>query len=356
MRLSRLEKLRSRMEREAWEALLIAHAPNRTYMTGFTGSSGYALVTLKEALLFTDFRYRKQSRDETAHFRVIEHAPRAIETICAAVKELNIRRLGFEQNHLPVSQYFAYRDALPDVELFPTEDVVETLRVIKEEAEIARIARAAAIADEVFAEIAAFIDGNVTERDIAAELEYRMRKKGAASAAYPLIVVSGERTSLPHGRPTDKKPESGDLITMDFGANVEGYLSDLTRTVVLGRCSDRHKELYRIVLEANRTALAGIKPGMTGKEADALARDVIAGHGYGDYFGHGLGHGIGLEIHEITRLSQQSETVLEPGMVITVEPGIYMPGVGGVRIEDDILITDSGSRVLTHSDKQLLEL
>jgi Xaa-Pro aminopeptidase len=276
------------------------------------------------------------------------------ETIRETALALGIRRLAVEKHQLTLDAYLTYQEELKNIELVPVKDVVEKLRVIKDEEEIAMIERAAALADQAFEHILSFIKPGVTEREIAVELQYRIQRGGAFGFAYNMIIASGERSALPHGVASDKPIGDNEFLTMDFGANYEGYLCDLTRTVFVGTPSDKHREIYEIVLEANRTALEGIRPGMSSKEADSLGRNVIEKYGYGEYFGHGLGHGFGMEIHENPFLSQQKETPLLPGMVVTVEPGIYIPGFGGVRIEDDILITDSGIRVLTRSDKSLI--
>ncbi|MFC4305142.1 M24 family metallopeptidase [Cohnella boryungensis] len=354
---SRLSRLREAMEKTQVEGFLFWHPPNRRYVTGFKGSSGYALVTADEQLLLTDFRYMTQAREQADGFDVVRHATDAMETVAEQTRRLGIRRLGFESRLVTVAQFDSMRAALGELDYVPMTDTVEKLRGVKDEYEIGCLEKGARIAEAAFEETLGLIRPGVTERRIAAELEYRMRLLGADCGAYPFIVASGERSALPHGSASGKEIGRNEFVTLDFGANVDGYLSDITRTVFVGTPSERHRELYSVVLEANLTALRGLGPGINGKVGDALARDVIAARGYGEYFGHGLGHGIGLEIHESLRLAVSAEsTVLEPGNVLTVEPGIYMPGFGGVRIEDDIVITDSGNRVLNSSPKELLVL
>lgn len=238
----------------------------------------------------------------------------------------------------------------------PVSGVVEKLRLIKTESEIKILKEAADIADAAFKHILEFIRPGVTELEVSNELEFFMRKAGAISSSFDIIVASGYRSALPHGVASDKIIETGDFVTLDFGAYYKGYVSDITRTVAVGKPDDKLKEIYGIVLEAQLRGLAGIKPGMTGKEADALTRNFIAQKGYGENFGHSTGHGIGLEVHEGPALSIKSDTVLEPGMVVTVEPGIYIPGLGGVRIEDDTLITKDHNETLNHSTKELIIL
>ena len=353
----RLARLRAALLELKLDGMLVSHGPNRRYMTGFAGSAGYALVSAEEALLLTDFRYAAQAAAQAACFQVAQHAVRPYETLAEHVRRLGIRRLGVEGRHLTLSAASLLQEAIgAGTECVPANDVVEKLRNVKDAGEIRTLERAAAIAEDALAHVLGYIRPGVTERRIAAELEYRMRLLGADAGWSPLIVASGERSALPHGIASDKEIAYGEFVTLDFGAIVDGYMSDVTRTVFVGRPSDRHREVYAAVLEANLAAIGGLGPGMTGKEGDSLGRDVIESRGYGEYFGHGLGHGIGLEIHEHLRLSRESESVLEPGNVLTVEPGIYIPGFGGVRIEDDVLVTETGIRVLTSSSKELLVL
>jgi Xaa-Pro aminopeptidase len=234
--------------------------------------------------------------------------------------------------------------------------MIEKLRLIKTDSEIKILKEAARIADAAFDHILQFIHPGISELDISNELEFFMRSSGATSSSFDTIVASGQRSALPHGVATDKVIENGDLITMDYGAYYQGYVSDITRTVAVGEPSVQLKDIYEIVLEAQRLGVAGIKAGMSGKEADALTRNYITEKGYGEYFGHSTGHGIGLEVHEGPALSLKSNIVLEPNMVVTIEPGIYIPGLGGVRIEDDTLITSEGNELLTHSVKELIIL
>jgi Xaa-Pro aminopeptidase len=348
----RVDRLRKLLEQHDLEALFVTNAVNRRYLSGFTGSSGYLVVTPQDAILFTDFRYREQAPQQAKDFRVIEHQADPAETIAATLKELGVTRLGFEQHDLSYASYQSYQSKL-GVTLVAADKLIEQLRMVKDEQEVQLIETACELVDRTYEHMLGFIKPGMTERDVALELEFYMRANGADSTSFSTIVVSGVRSSLPHGGPTDKVLEKGDFVTLDFGAYMNGYCSDITRTVVLGEPTDRHREIYDIVLEAQLTALERIRPGMTGKEADAIARDLIARYGYGEHFGHGLGHGLGMEIHEEPRLSRTGEYVLEPGMIVTVEPGIYIPGFGGVRIEDDVVVTETGVRRLTKSSKQL---
>ncbi|WP_199615960.1 M24 family metallopeptidase [Paenibacillus alkalitolerans] len=354
MSVRRLEKLRSKFDELQVDGMLIASPHNRRYMTGFTGTAGVVLITLDDAALITDFRYTAQAEEQAAAFRTIRQGVKLSETVKETAVAMGIERLGIEKHLITLDTFLTYEEELKGIRLVPVKDVVESLRNVKDDDEIALIKKAAGLADKAFEHILTRVRPGVREREIAAELQYYMQTGGAFGFAYSMIIASGERSALPHGVASDKRIGNDEFVTMDFGANYEGYLCDLTRTVFVGKPSEKHKEIYNIVLEANMTVLERIRPGMSSKEADSLGRDVIGKYGYGDYFGHGLGHGFGLEIHENPFMSQQRETELLPGMVLTVEPGIYIPGFGGVRIEDDILLTETGVEVLTRSDKSLI--
>ncbi|OZB98913.1 Xaa-Pro peptidase family protein [Paenibacillus sp. XY044] len=356
MEAQRLNKVREEFDRQGIDGLLISSPYNRRYVTGFTGTAGFVAITKEQAWLVTDFRYTRQATEQAKEYQVQQHTGQPLEMIREKLSAAGVRKLGFEQNHLTHASFQTYVEAFRDFELIPTQNIVEKLRGIKDEREQEHIRKAIEITDMAFEHILGFMKPGVSERDVATELEYFMRKNGAVSSAYPTIVASGVRSALPHGLASPKLLGRDEFVTLDFGANYEGYCSDLTRTVFIGEPTKRHQEIYRIVLEANRTTLEGLKPGITGKEGDSLARDCIAGYGYGEYFGHGLGHAFGLEIHELMNFSQKTEERLEPGMILTVEPGIYLPDFGGVRIEDDILVTDTGIEVLTKSNKELIVL
>jgi Xaa-Pro aminopeptidase len=353
--MEKLIKLRSNFSAKGIDALLITSPFNRRYVTNFTGSAGVVLLTSEEALFITDFRYVEQAEKQCAGFTIIQHGASIVEEIAQQIKKYGVQKLGFEQEHLTYSIFTSYKNAI-EAELIPTSGLVEKLRLIKTEAEIKILKEAADIADAAFKHILDFIRPSITELDVANELEFFMRKAGATSSSFDIIVASGYRSALPHGVASDKLIEKGDFITLDFGAYHKGYVSDITRTVSVGEPDPKLKQIYEIVLEAQMKGVEGIKPGMTGKEADALTRDYITEKGYGEYFGHSTGHGIGLEVHEGPALSVRSDVILEPGMIVTVEPGIYIPGLGGVRIEDDTLITKDHNETLTHSTKELIIL
>jgi Xaa-Pro aminopeptidase len=354
MTMSRIERLRVSMKEAGIPALLITSAVNRRYLSGFTGSSGYVLITRDRAILLTDFRYMTQASEQAVHYEIIEHSVKAMESVLALLRQQGISQLGFESNHVTFATYTSYKSDLQGIELVSTENLVERLRRIKDEAELQIMQEAADLADRTFSYILTQLKPGVTEKSIALEIEMFIRSNGGTSTSFDSIVASGERSALPHGVASDRILGHNEFVKLDFGAYYKGYCSDITRTVVLGKPTDQHREIYGIVLEAQLACLAGLKPGITGKAGDALARDVIARYGYGEAFGHSTGHGLGMEVHENPRLSKMEETILEPGMVVTVEPGIYLPGFGGVRIEDDVVLTESGIRILTKSTKELL--
>lgn len=353
---SRVERIRNSFATNKIEALLVTSDRNRQYLSGFTGTTGYLLITEEEALFFTDFRYLEQAKEQSPHFSVIDNHRKMLESVAEEVKKRGIKYLGFEENHVTYGEYKRWLSRMEGVEWVPTAGLVEQLRLLKDEGEIQKIRKAAEIADSAFTHILSYIKPGVTENEVALELEYTMRKLGASAPSFDTIVASGYRSAMPHGRASNKKIEAGELVTLDFGAVCEGYVSDMTRTVAVGEISPKLHEIYRVCLEAQQKGVEELGPGMTGQEADALCRDYITFRGYGDAFGHATGHGIGLDIHEGPTLSLNSEIILQPGMVVTVEPGIYLPGVGGVRIEDDLLITEDGSEIITKSKKELIQL
>lgn len=351
----KLTKLREFLKEQKLDALLITNPYNRRYMTGFTGTAGVALISVEDAVFITDFRYMEQAEKQVEGFRIVQQKKTLMDAVATEAKLMSIRTLGFEKDDLTYGQFELYNQ-LVEAEMKPVSGLVEKLRLIKTDAEIVILKQAARIADEAFAHICKFIKPGITELEVANELEFFMRKLGAASSSFDTIVASGARGALPHGVATDKVIESGEFVTLDYGALYNGYISDITRTVSIGEPSAKLKEIYEITLAAQELALQKIKPGMSGVEADAVARDYIASKGYGEAFGHSTGHGIGLEVHEGPVLSFRSDAILQPNMAVTVEPGIYLPGIGGVRIEDDILITETGNERLTLSTKELLIL
>lgn len=348
-----LDRTRQYLAGVGMDALLLLKTENRRYATGFTGSAGLALVLAGEALLSVDFRYEEQAALEAPACQVLRGGADPLAALAEAVRAREVRRIGFESEFVSYAQVERLREKLAPAEFLPLPDV-DRIRWVKDAAEIAALARAAEISDAAFTHILGLIRPGLTERDVAVELETFMRRVGAERISFDSIVASGPRSALPHGRATDRVMALGEFVTFDFGAVYEGYASDCTRTVVLGGSDDRQRQIYEVVLEAQRRAVDAIRPGVTGRQVDEVGRSVIASAGFREAFGHALGHGIGLDVHEGPRLSPQDGTVLEPGMTLTVEPGIYLPGWGGVRIEDDVVVTADGCRVLTSAPKDLL--
>ncbi|REJ10550.1 M24 family metallopeptidase [Halobacillus trueperi] len=353
--MSKLSNLRKAIASNELDGLLIMSPKNRRYISGFAGSSGALIVTRDDAVLITDFRYTEQAAEQAKEFEILEHKTPMPKTVAEKVKELGLKRIGFEKDHVTYTLFEQYDEAL-EAELVPTSGLVEKLRLIKTDEEISILKDAVKIADDAFEHILGYIKPGVKEIDVSNELEFFMRKQGATSSSFDIIVASGYRSALPHGVASDKEIQSGELVTLDFGALYKGYCSDITRTVAVGEINDQLKEIYDTVLQAQLKGMEGIKEGITGKEADALTRDYIKEKGYGEYFGHSTGHGIGLDVHEGPGLSFRSDVTLEEGMVVTVEPGIYVPNVGGCRIEDDTIVTKTGNERLSKSTKELITL
>lgn len=354
--ISRIERIHQFMEEHELDGLLIDSRENRFYLSGFTGTAGRILFTLEKDYFITDFRYTEQADEQTKGYEIVEVNQQQEEKLAELVKSCGVKLLGFEAKEVSYELFKKYSSALNGVDLIPVGDELNSLRMVKDSTEVDKIKKAIEITDLAFEHICNFIKTGITEREVALDLEFFMKKKGAEKNSFDFIVASGTRSSLPHGVATDKVLEKGDFVTMDFGTYYQGYCSDMTRTVVIGEPTEKQQEIYNIVLQAQLKVIEEIKVGMTCKDVDAIARDFITEAGYGDNFGHSLGHGIGVEIHEAPRLSVVSEQILLSGMVVTDEPGIYIPDWGGVRIEDDLLITEDGCDVLNNSPKELLML
>lgn len=348
----RVAKLRDELKKRDIDAIFVESTANRRYLSGFTGTAGSLFITETKAYLVTDFRYVEQAKKQCPSFEVVESLSR-YDAIGELASKTEVKTVAFEKDHVTYTQYEWLKKHV-SAELLPVSGIVENIRLIKDEEEIEILKKAAKIADEAFLHVTKQMKSGMKEREVRDELEFFMRKKGADGSSFDIIVASGWRSALPHGVATDKVIEKGELVTLDFGAYYEGYCSDITRTVAMGEPSSQLKEIYEIVYEAQIHAVNTIGPNMIAKEADETARSIIERKGYGTYFGHSLGHGIGMEVHEGPRLSQREKTVLQPGMVVTVEPGIYVPDVGGTRIEDDIVITADGNERLTTSTKELI--
>ncbi|MDF1617019.1 M24 family metallopeptidase [Petrocella sp. FN5] len=356
-KVQRHERLLKKMKEWALPAIFISSAHNRRYISGFTGSSAYVYITANRKVLMTDFRYMEQAAISCPDYEILDYMKLGLnETIKEIMKVDGIHSLGYENHHLTVKAFDFHRNHLDHIEWIPLEDMMERLRMVKDQSELDLIEYAASIGDAAYKHILEYIKVGMKEVEVALELEMFMKKKGASRLSFETIVASGKRSSLPHAEPTTKVIEKGDFVTLDFGCVYEGYCSDMTRTLVMGDANPDQTRLYNTVLKAQEMALRAIKAGMTGKEVDLIARDYIYDQGYEGYFGHGLGHSLGLEVHENPRLSQQGHMTLEEGMVVTIEPGIYIPDFGGVRIEDLVVVTAEGCKNFVHSDKTLIIL
>ena len=339
------------------EAILIYSPENRRYFTGFPSSDGYLLVTKKDAVLFADSRYIEAA--QKGAFCEARQVTRVSTEVKDYVREKNILKIYTERERLTVSMADFLKTVFLPCRVTPSkrlEKKIDEIRMVKSPEEIEYIKKAQAIAEDAFEHILAFIKPGVTERQIALELDFYMLSHGAEALSFETIAVAGKKTSMPHGVPDDSIVKIGDFITMDFGAVYKGYHSDMTRTVAVGEISAEQKKIYEIVLQAQLNALNILSEGVTGKEADDAARSVISDAGYGDYFGHGTGHGVGIEIHEQPNVSMRNDSPLKAGNVVTVEPGIYLPGKFGVRIEDMAVITENGYENLTKTPKELIIL
>ena len=336
------------------DAYLILSEANRRYFTGIDTSFGLVLLTEREKIFFTDFRYESYARKELLDFTVITvKFSELYEFAARELKKLGVTTVGYEENYITVGEFSALQSALNGFSLVPASGALALKRAVKTEEEISKIENSQRIAEKALAKVIPLIKPGVTEREISAELTFVMLQAGADGLAFDNIVSFGENSANPHHHPSDKKLDKNELILIDFGARKDGYCSDMTRTFTLGNPHDELKAIHGIVSEAQAYALKHIKAGITGKEADSLAREYIRANGYVKEFGHSLGHGVGIEIHEEPRLGEKSDTVLVPGMVVTVEPGIYIDGLGGVRIEDLVVVREDGVLNLTNFNKNL---
>lgn len=339
------------------DAILISNGKNMRYISGFTGETGYVYISDKRHAVITDFRYTIQAETEAEGYEVITIGNGGYsETLNDVLATDGVKRLGFEACDMLFADYQRLKDDLAGVEFVPVGNEITAMRRIKTPQELEYIKTAEAIGDKVFTEILDFIKPGMTEIEVAARIEYLLKVNGAEGISFNAIVASGINSSMPHAVPSHKKIEKGDFLTMDFGCVYNGYCSDMTRTIVIGKASDKQKEIYNLVLKAQLAALDFIKAGYKGKEVDKVARDIIYGAGYEGCFGHGLGHSVGLNIHENPRLSMLEEDIIEAGMTETIEPGIYIKGFGGVRIEDLVVVTEDGCVNFTKSEKKLIEL
>ena len=354
--LRRRGRLTERLPALEVEAVLVSRLPNVRYMTGFTGSSGMALVGTAGAVFFTDGRYAEQSRLEVPDLERVASMDPPAPAILEHCRRLGVRRLGFERHDVTVAQHEAWRAAFEGLQLVGVGEEVERLRWTKDPEELERLRAAQDATDAAFADILDVLAVGMTERQAAAHLDRTMTLHGADAPSFPTIVAFGEHAAEPHHRPTHRTLAEGDVIKIDFGAVVDGYHTDMTRTVAFGAPVPQLRKVHDVVAEAQQAGIDALRAGAVGRDVDAAARAVIREAGYGDRFAHGLGHGVGLEIHEGPSLGARSEDELPAGSVITVEPGVYLPGIGGVRIEDAVEVTDDGGRPLGSATRELIEL
>lgn len=354
----RHKAVRDAMNELKLDGLLLTHPPDLAYLSNFTGDDSVGLITNDDFFLTTDFRYKEQAELEAGWMKMTIRDGKMSDALAKTVADAKVDRIGFEANFTTFGQVNALDKAIKEVsngrqvELVPLEDVMVNLRKVKDDHEIDLVRKSVAIAEEAFEAIRDEIKPGQTESYLAGLLVFELRSRGASDASFPPIVAAGPNSSLPHYRPLDTLIQKDQPLLIDFGALYKGYCSDLTRTFILGRASPKMKQIHTVVLDAQLAAIKFMRPGVTTKQADRVARDVIEKAGFVEYFGHGLGHGIGRDIHELPTMRHTGgEEELRPGMIVTVEPGIYLPGEGGVRIEDDVLITHSGCEVLSSLEK-----
>ncbi|MFD3158529.1 M24 family metallopeptidase [Haloimpatiens sp. FM7330] len=351
----RINKLLIEMKKKELDGLFLMREANVRYMSGFTDSDSYLFITCKGNYFITDGRYTEQAEKQCPQYKVIKWGKpigTLGDTVNKIAKELNIKSIGFEKDKMTYALYEDFNRKIKNIDLIPTVGLIESLRYIKDEEEIDNIKEACRIADSAFEKILNFIKPGMKESEVGLELEYYMRKEGASKVGFDTILVSGKKTSLLHGKPDNKIIEEGDFIILDYGALYNGYISDMTRTIGVGKLDDKQIEIYNLVKKAQEEALKTIKAGIIGKTPDDKIREIVKQ--YEEYYYAGIGHGVGRELHEQPFLGKYCDRILEKNCVITMEPGIYIPGWGGVRIEDTIVVTEDGYERLTKSPKDLI--
>lgn len=353
----KIERLRALIEKSNVDAVLISNPLNIFWISGFTGSFAYVVVTGEKAIFITDSRYTLVAQKQVSGFEIISFStPRTgLEVLLDALASVGGTNVGFEGDFVTVAQLAGWKDKFGSVELASLGDAITQLRMIKTEDEVARIRKSCELTDLCFDHLLRLVQPGITEYEIQLEAEFFYRRNGAALAFEP-IIVSGPNSAMPHGKAGDKPLANGDFVTFDMGAKLDGYCADMTRTVVVGKADERTKHVYETVLKAQLASLDFIRAGKVAHEVDAVARDIFTAEGWGGNFGHGLGHGLGAYVHDPGRLGIGSKTSIEVGQVWTIEPGVYFDGWGGCRIEDDVVITETGIEILNHSTKELLEL
>jgi Xaa-Pro aminopeptidase len=352
---NRLQKLRGKLAENEIDGVFITQAENRHYLSGFDGTAGYLLITEKKAVLATDFRYTEQAAGEAPDFEILRIAGNIADWFPGLVSDSGIKKLGFEAGDVTFNFHRQLNDGLKKkkiiTKIVPVNGLVESLRAIKDPGEIEFIRKSAAITDAAFERVEGSMKAGMTEKQVAWELEKSLRENGSQSLPFDIIVASGPRAALPHAKPSDRVINEGEPVLIDMGARYAGYASDLSRTICIGSPDETFRKVYRTVLDAQTAAVSIIKAGITGHQADSISREIIEKAGYGEAFGHSLGHGVGMAAHELPRLGPGSKEILTEGMVFTVEPGVYLSGWGGIRIEDTVVMEQGKVRVLSHARK-----
>ncbi len=355
--MDRLHKVEALLEVSEYDAIYISDLINIRYLIGFTGSYGYLYVSKTKKIFITDGRYEEQAYKEVDSCEILTCKGKDVTCLLRPIIESdNIKGLGIENSVLTVDEYDWMKCQLPAVHLLYLDNSITSFREVKDKEEIRKLRSAALLTDRAFSHVINYMAVGMNEKEIALELEVFLRKNGASDTSFSTIVASGSRSSLPHGRASDKLIEVGDLVTIDFGCILDGYCSDMTRTLVMGKASSRQVEIYNLVKKSQQLAIDCLQQGVIGADIDRIARAYIDSKGYGDYFNHSLGHSLGLSVHEYPRLSTTTYCELKAGMVLTVEPGVYVPDFGGVRIEDMVHVTEKACEVLTKSPKELIEV
>jgi len=349
--LAKINLVREKFSQSGIDAFFTGKPENVRYLTRFSGSSAALVITESDSVFITDSRYTEQASEETSGCEIRE-AKKIVEDVARLLNDKGVKKIGFESTHTSYDDYIALKKDMKGPDLIPTRNIIEDMRMIKSEEEIELIKKSAEIAGRAFTEIQGLVKPGITEKDIAIELEYNLLRNGADAIAFDLIVASGERGALPHGIAGKRKLEEGDLVILDFGAKYNGYYSDCSRTLSVGEPDEIKKYIYQVVWTAQQKAIAGVRSGISAHAIDSLARQHIKDAGFGDRFGHGTGHGVGLEIHEGPTIKPGQDQILQNGMVFTVEPGIYVPGSCGVRIEDMVLVQEKRASVITSSIKK----